>query len=163
MYVCAEKHICNISHNTRSISSHVASPRHFLPTSPVERGWIAVTLKKVLTLGLAPMNCTVASISCWGSCVRAMRTRGRCDTLQSGLCRLPGGPIVCLSISCARARSQLFLHVFGRYASVEASASPRLLLGQGMHLSNQGQAWRGISYNWSDVRYSLETSCCQQD
>lgn len=127
----------------------------------------AVTLKEVLTPGLAPMNCTVASISCSGSCVRAMRTRGRCDTLQSGLCRLPGGPIVCLSISyaCSRslARSQLFLHVFGRYTSVEASASPRLLLGRGMHLSNQGQAWRGIRYNWSDVRYSLETSCCQQD
>lgn len=104
----------------------------------------AVTLKEVLTPGLAPMNCTVASISCSGSCVRAMRTRGRCDTLQLGLCRLPGGPIVCLSISyaCARslARSQLFLHVFGRYTSVEASASPRLLLGRGMHLSNQGQA-----------------------
>lgn len=77
----------------------------------------AVTLKKVLTPGLAPMNCTVASISCSGSCVRAMRTRGRCDTLQSRLCRLPGGPIVCLSISYAGACSQLFLHGFGRNAS----------------------------------------------
>ena len=38
VYVCAEKHICCISHNRRSINLHVASPWHFLPTSPVERG-----------------------------------------------------------------------------------------------------------------------------